>query len=106
MFEKTLKKKTPPCLPHPRWAPAQNLSGVPPTWNSLGGNSATASAFNPRNGYLYFTAGSADPKSGDTAWELAAVSVDLGAVVTHVPLSGDLAKCGADCLMALTATIF
>lgn len=89
------------------WAPARTLTGVPPKWKNLGGNSATASAFNPRSGYLYFTAGSTDPKSGNIAWELAAASVDLGTIVTHVPLSfdGPISQC-TSCLMALTATIF
>jgi hypothetical protein len=89
------------------WDPAKNLKGVPPTWDALGGNSATASAFNPRNGQLYFTAGSNDPKTGNYAWDLASVNVDLGTVVAHPPLAfdGPISQC-TDCLMALTARIF
>jgi hypothetical protein len=91
---------------HPTWF-SKSLSNVPSKWDALGGNSGTASAFNPRSGLLYFTAGTTDPKSGDVAWELASVNVDLGAVVAHPPLSfdGPISKC-ADCLMALTARIF
>ena len=89
------------------WAPAKSLSGVPPKWDALGGNRGTASAFNPRNGHLYFTAGATDQKTGNIAWELATVNVDTGAVTTHPPLTfdGPISHC-TDCLMALTARIF
>jgi hypothetical protein len=91
---------------NPTWF-SKSLSNVPSKWDALGGNSGTASAFNPRSGLLYFTAGTTDPKSGDIAWELASVNVDLGAVITHPPLlfDGKISQC-TDCLMALTARIF
>ena len=91
---------------NPTWF-SKSLSGVPSKWDALGGNSGTASAFNSRSGLLYFTAGTTDPTSGEIAWELASVNVDLGTVMAHPPLSfdGPISQC-SDCLMALTARIF
>ena len=69
------------------WGTPRALSGVPANWNALGGNAATASAFDAPSRRLFLLAGHDDPASGDVAFDLATIDVDSASVVMHPPLA-------------------
>lgn len=84
------------------WLAPRALKKVPATWDELGGNGATMSAFDAAKRTLYFLAGHADEKTGANVLDLAQVDVDSAVVQAAPPLSSvGIAGCD-DCLTAIT----
>lgn len=83
------------------WGPPRTVAHAPAKWNTLGGNAATASAFDAASRKLFLLAGRSDPQSGDVAYDLATIDVNSAAVLAHPPL-GPVGMPGcASCLEAL-----